>query len=62
MSKKKEISEMSVEELREQLAETQKTYSSLKSTHAVSPLDNPMQLRHARKDIARLQTALTAKK
>lgn len=50
---------MSVEELKEKLAELQQQYGTLKMAHAVTPLENPLQLRSARKTVARLATELT---
>jgi len=57
--KKSEIKELSVAELQEKLSETKKSYSDLKMAHAISPLDNPVQLRFVRRDVARLATELT---
>ncbi len=50
---------MSVEELKEKLAGHKKQYDDLKMAHAVTPLENPLQLRKARKTVARLATELT---
>ena len=36
-----------------------KAFSDLKMSHAISPLENPVQLRNLRKDIARLATETT---
>jgi large subunit ribosomal protein L29 len=57
--KQSEVRELSVAELREKLGETRKAYSDLKMAHAVSPLENPIQLRVVRKSIARIATELT---
>jgi large subunit ribosomal protein L29 len=57
--KQSEIKELSVTELQEKLGETKKSYSDLKMAHAISPLDNPIQLRSVRRDVARLATELT---
>lgn len=57
--KQSEIKEMSFEILKEKLVETKKAYTDLKMAHAISPLENPIQLRGKRKDIARIQTELT---
>lgn len=54
-----EIREMSFEILQEKLVDTKKAYTDLKMAHAISPLENPIQLRSKRKEIARLQTELT---
>ncbi|MDG1715694.1 50S ribosomal protein L29 [Lacinutrix sp.] len=57
--KQSEIKELSVTELQEKLGEIKKSYSDLKMAHAISPLDNPIQLRSVRRDVARLATELT---
>ena len=57
--KQSEIKELSTAELQEKLGETKKAYSDLKLTHAISPLENPIQLRSVRRSVARLATELT---
>jgi len=57
--KQSEIKQLSTAELQEKLSETKKSYVDLKMAHAISPLDNPIQLRHARRDVARVATELT---
>ena len=57
--KQSEIKELSVAELQEELGRTRKNYADLKMAHAVSPLENPIQLRTVRRSIARLATELT---
>ncbi len=57
--KQSEIKELSIAELQEKLSETKKSYSDLKMAHAVSPLENPIQLRAARRTVARIATELT---
>lgn len=59
--KQSEIQGYSREELQDRLVETQNQYAELRRTHAVSPLENPMQLRTKRRTIARIQTALNNK-
>lgn len=49
---------MTTAELNEKIAESTVAYGKLRVTHSLSPLENPMQLRSMRKDIARLQTEL----
>ena len=51
--------ELSVAELKDKLGETKKSYSDLKLAHAISPLENPIQLRSIRRTIARIATELT---
>ncbi|CAI8323214.1 MAG: 50S ribosomal protein L29 [Formosa sp. Hel3_A1_48] len=57
--KQSEIKELSTAELQEKLSETKKAYVDLKMTHAISPLENPIQLRSVRRSVARLATELT---
>jgi large subunit ribosomal protein L29 len=53
------IRELSNEELVERLAEEKLKLTKMRLSHAVSPLENPMELKHARKLIARLLTEKT---
>jgi large subunit ribosomal protein L29 len=56
--KNSEIIEMSTKELVERLDTETDMFTRLKMNHAVSPLDNPLKLRHARRNIARMKTEL----
>jgi len=53
------IRELSNEELAERLAEERLKLTKMKLSHAVSPLENPMELKHARKLVARMLTEQT---
>ncbi len=57
--KQSEIKELSVADLQEQLVSIKKNYTDLKMAHAISPLENPIQLRGLKKTVARLATELT---
>jgi large subunit ribosomal protein L29 len=57
--KQSEIKELSVAELQEKLSDIKKSYSDLKMAHAISPLENPIQLRSIRRTVARIATELT---
>ena len=57
--KQSEIKELATTELQEKYSETKKSYSDLKMAHAISPLENPVQLRSVRRTIARIATELT---
>ena len=57
--KQAEIIQLSKAELQEKLSDTKKSYADLKMAHAVSPLENPIQLRDVRRTVARLVTELT---
>ncbi len=52
------IRELSTEEIRERLVVERKQLNKLEINHAVSPLENPNQLKENRKTIARLLTEL----
>ena len=56
-----EIKELATAELAERLAEEKANYMSMKLTHSLSPLENPMQINVARKNIARLSTELSTR-
>ena len=56
-----EIKELATAELAERLAEEKANYMSMKVTHSLSPLENPMQSKVARKNIARLSTELSTR-
>lgn len=57
--KQSEIKELTVEEIREKITDFKKQHADLKMAHAVTPLENPLQIRKARKTLARLSTELT---
>tara|TARA_B100000927_G_scaffold212734_1_gene173251 strand:- start:220 stop:411 length:192 start_codon:yes stop_codon:yes gene_type:complete len=56
--KQQEVVKLSNEELNEQLVESKKKYNELRMAHAVSPLENPIQIKAIRKSIARIMTEL----
>ena len=56
--KQKEIIILTDDELNDKLGAFQKNLHDMKLTHAVSPLENPLQIRNIRRTIARLKTEL----
>lgn len=56
-----EIKALSTDELRERIAAEKETFQKLNFAHAITPIENPMKIRHSRKMIARLNTELRAK-
>jgi large subunit ribosomal protein L29 len=54
-----EIKNLSVTELQEKFGQSKKAYADLKMAHAISPIENPLQIRGARRTVARLATELT---
>jgi large subunit ribosomal protein L29 len=57
--KQSEIKELSTADLNEKLVALQKNYADLKMAHAITPLENPLQLRGLRRSVARIATELT---
>ena len=62
MMKQKEVNTMTLDELQDKLAQLQKSYKEARFTHALSNLENPLQLRSQRRVIARLKTELKRRK
>ncbi|MBK3518768.1 50S ribosomal protein L29 [Carboxylicivirga marina] len=59
--KVEEIKELSVSELVERIETETAALQQLELNHTTSPLENPMQIRHSRRNIARLKTILSQK-
>ncbi len=55
------LKEMNDTELKSRIQEDELRVKKLKFAHAVSPIENPMNIRAIRKDIARLKTELRKK-
>jgi len=56
--KTSEIRELTTKELEERIDAEKIMLTKLKVNHAISPLDNPMKIRHTRRNIARMLTEL----
>jgi large subunit ribosomal protein L29 len=56
--KTREIKELTDKELQERLDAEKAHLTRLKLNHAISPLDNPMQIKEVRRNIARFATVL----
>ena len=56
--KQKEITILTDDELNDKLGAFQNNLHDMKLTHAVSPLENPLQIKNIRRTIARLKTEL----
>lgn len=54
-----EIKELSIEELKSNIASAKVNLTKMKFSHALSALENPLKINALRKDIARLNTELT---
>lgn len=59
--KQSQIKEFSTVELGEKLKSEKSALVKLKMNHAISPAENPMKIKVARKNIARLSTEITAR-
>ncbi|MBR5654182.1 MAG: 50S ribosomal protein L29 [Prevotella sp.] len=53
-----EIKELDTKDLQERLETEVARLQQMKLNHAITPLENPMLLRQAKKDIARMKTEL----
>ena len=60
--KKTEIIKLSNQDLRDKLIEYQKKLLELKMSHAVSPIENPLQIKLTRRVIAKIRTTISNKK
>jgi len=56
--KNAEIKELTTKEIQERINAEKETLIRMKLNHVVSHLDNPMKIKHSRKNIARLMTEL----
>lgn len=57
--KQQEITTMSLEDVKDNLSNFSEQLSKMKLTHKIAPMENPLQIRHVRRTIARLKTELT---
>jgi large subunit ribosomal protein L29 len=57
-----EVRALTIEELAEKIETAKAQYNQMLLNHAVSPLENPSEIKKARRDIARMMTILTEKK
>ena len=54
----KEITELADKDLREKFEQSVMALNQTKLNHQISPLENPSQIKAARRDIARMKTVL----
>jgi large subunit ribosomal protein L29 len=57
--KQQEITSMSVQDLKDHIANNSDRLVKMRLAHKVSPMENPLQIRSLRRTIARLKTELT---
>ena len=53
-----EIKELETKDLVERIEDEVANYNQMKLNHAVTPMENPSQIKAARRDIARMKTEL----
>ncbi len=56
--KKEDLNQLSNEDLKQRLFDDSERLTKLSFNHAVNPLDNPIQLRYIRREIARLKSEI----
>ena len=56
------LTDMPINELHDLLDTEREKLVKMKMSHAVSPLENPMQIKFARKTVARIMTELSRRK
>ena len=54
----KELKELETKDLVEKLDNAKAAYETMKLNHNIAPLENPSQIKAARRDIARMMTEL----
>ncbi len=54
----KEVRELETKDLAERIETEVTRYNQMKLNHAISPLENPSQIKLTRRDIARMKTVL----
>jgi large subunit ribosomal protein L29 len=57
--KQSEIKDLSAADLQSKLVQLKKTYTDLKIAHAISPIENPLQIRSLRRSVARIATEIS---
>lgn len=59
--KNSEIKSLNLEELKAKLIAEKENYGKLKFAHSITPIENPMKIKEARRFVARLATEVRAK-
>ena len=59
--KNTELQSLTMDELKGRLNEERDTLQKLKFAHAITPIENPMKIKHSKKTIARILTQITLK-
>ncbi len=56
-----DLKDLTVEELRKKIVQTRAEMFQTKMKHTLGQVQNPIEIREQRRDVARMQTALTRK-
>lgn len=56
-----EIKQMATADLKERLATEETNYNQMVMNHAVTPLENPAEIKHLRRTIARMNTEVRSR-
>jgi len=59
--KNSELKSLTIDELNGRLDEEKDALKKLKFAHAITPIENPMKIKHSKKTIARILTQITLK-
>ena len=59
--KNSELRSLTEEELKQRLVSEKENVTKLRFAHAISPIENPMKIKEARKLVARISTLLNQK-
>jgi len=59
--KKTDYTSLNVEELKNKAAELATALEKMQLNHTIAPLENPMTIRHTRRDLAKVKTELNKK-
>ncbi len=61
-SNQENLQDLSIEQLQDQISENKLQLKKMKFTHAIQPIENPMDIRMTKKKVARLMTELSKRK
>jgi large subunit ribosomal protein L29 len=50
------VRDLTTDEIRDRISQERDSYTRMKMSHTVSPIENPLKIRNARRLIARLET------
>lgn len=58
-NKKQDLTKLSEDQIHNEIMETETRLKKMKFSHSITPIENPMTIRDARRSVARLKTELT---